>query len=293
MNNFELVHLLLNSMPINIYWKDIQGKYLGCNLAQANFFGLSSPEDVIGKTDFDLFKNHDRVKEWTKNDQEVIQSSTPLVSEETAIINNQEITGLSCKIPFKDSSDKVIGIIGVTIDITKQKKKEKQLQKEKERAEATLENIIEQLPAHVYWMDTQNRFLGCNALQAQSAGFKSPKEMIGKTNYDMPWSDVADVIVALNNQVMETGKEYVEEQEAELADGKKYTFLSKKAPLLDETGLVNGTVGVSLDITDRKKMEQELLEAKEKAEAANRAKTEFLANMSHDVKSPMSGIVMS
>lgn len=67
-------------------------------------------------------------------------------------------------------------------------------------------------------------------------------------------------------------------------------YLTRKTPVYDEKGQVIGLLGVSLDMTERKLLEEELIKAKEVAEAANRAKTEFLGNVSHDVKSPLAAI---
>ena len=86
-------------------------------------------------------------------------------------MGHRKTVGLSCKIPYKDADNQVIGIMGITIDISEQKRREETLTKEKQYAQDLLESILAQLPGHVYWMDTQNTFLGCNTLQAINAGF--------------------------------------------------------------------------------------------------------------------------
>ena len=90
-----------------------------------------------------------------------------------------------------------------------------------------------------------------------------------------------------------TGKvfEYTFDLFDDAEDKRKTTILSHKEPLLDEFGEAIGVTGISMDITELKNTQKSLVEAKEKAEAANKAKTEFIANMSHDIRTPLTGVI--
>lgn len=158
-----------------------------------------------------------------------------------------------------------------------------------------LENILALMPGHVYWVDSKGTYLGCNDNQAKSAGLPSRKEIISKRNQDLPWNYnqnmLPEALDKINTEVMETGRTITVEEPALLQDGTQVVFLSTKAPIRNRQGRIMGMVGISIDITERKKAEAALVIEKHKAEAANQAKTEFLENMRHDIRTPLSGMV--
>lgn len=160
------------------------------------------------------------------------------------------------------------------------------------------QTIIACMPGNVYWMDKNCVYLGCNDNVARMMGMKSAKEAVGVT-YDIMatlsgWDKGQEKSFQHDDkEVLKTGnaKLNVEEPEVKNKRGESVYYLTSRVPLRDEGGEIAGVVGISIDITERKKMEQALRKAKEAAEASNRAKTEFLANMSHDIKTPLSGII--
>jgi PAS domain S-box-containing protein len=197
---------------------------------------------------------------------------------------------LSYKIPLQEDNN-VIGLFGISIDVTKSNFSIEKIKTERDAYFFALDSIIASLPGHVYWQDRNNVFLGCNELHAKSAGLKSRFEIIGKSNYDLPWKEQAEILNNINNEVMETGKEYSLEESGELWNGTQAVFLSKKVPVRNKNGEIIGIAGIAMDITQRKQAEEQLLAAMKKAESASRAKTEFLQNMRHDFRTPFSGIL--
>jgi PAS domain S-box-containing protein len=153
--------------------------------------------------------------------------------------------------------------------------------------------LLKQIPASVFWKDTNSVYLGCNDAFAHSVGLSSPEEIIGKTDYDLPTTkEESDAFRADDRQVMQSKQAKLNIEECQTtSNGKKVTLLTNKVPLLDNKKNVIGILGIYHDITERKVMEQRLMEAFEKAEEANIAKTGFLLDMRHDIRTPLSGMI--
>ena len=146
------------------------------------------------------------------------------------------------------------------------------------------------MPGHVYWKDKNGVYLGCNNRQARVLGLQYGYEIVGKTDFDLPWGENKAAMFQRNDKhIMETGDTEIIEEEAQV-DGKNAIVLSHKSPMRNKQGEITGILGISIDISDRKKIEIDLQRAKELAEAASKAKTEFLENMRHDIRTPLTGI---
>lgn len=153
--------------------------------------------------------------------------------------------------------------------------------------------IINNIPHYIFFKDTHSTYLWCNQLFANSVHVASTQELIGKSDYDMPWSkEESDAYIADDKQVMKSRKAklYYEETQRQL-DGTDKIMLVSKVPVIDGEDNLVGLLCIYTDITDRKKAELALKEAAVKAEAASAAKTEFIRNMSHDLITPLTGII--
>jgi PAS domain S-box-containing protein len=138
--------------------------------------------------------------------------------------------------------------------------------------------VIDKLPGHVYWLNRDNVYLGCNDLQAKKYGLKSRHEVIGKTNKQLYPQKDADIIEKNNTRVMETGEPFVGEENS--VEGVSY--LTHKTPIYNAHGKITGLLGISMDITDRKRAEE--------LEIQNEIQKKFQKvadQVVHDIRTPL------
>lgn len=125
--------------------------------------------------------------------------------------------------------------------------------------EAVFKLIIDAIPFRIFWKDAELRYCGCNKLFCLDAGFDSPEQLIGLSDFDLPWSrEEAEFYRACDAKVMQDNEpqpHIVETQKR--ADGAQEWLETSKIPLSDEHGKVVGILGVYHDITELKQAEQE------------------------------------
>ncbi|MFZ2314544.1 MAG: ATP-binding protein [Gammaproteobacteria bacterium] len=153
-----------------------------------------------------------------------------------------------------------------------------------------LRKIIALMPGNVFWKAKNGTFLGINNNLAKLLGFTTPEEIIGKRNHDIIGPEYATALSEIDEKSMNSEGESFEEHGLD-AHGHPAIYFTQKHPLYNTLGEVIGIVGISMDITERKKIEHELTAAKERAEASNQAKSQFLAVVNHELRTPLTGIL--
>ena len=126
-----------------------------------------------------------------------------------------------------------------------------------------LENLIRYAPDMIYWKDRNSIHLGCNDQFAIAAGLKNCEEVVGKSDYDLPWKERANKYIEDDKEVISQGQPKLNiEDIVTVFGGNQITVISNKVPLRDSQGKVIGILGIATDITNQKKIEYELRRSK-------------------------------
>jgi PAS domain S-box-containing protein len=160
--------------------------------------------------------------------------------------------------PVYDNKGCYAGNRGSNRDITDRKLAEEMVQGARDMLWLVMDNI----PQGIFWKDRNSRYLGCNKVFAKAAGLESPKNIVGKTDHDMPWlPEQTKLFHEYDRKVMEsdTPEYHIIESQQE-ADGKLAWIETNKIPLHDTKGNVIGILGTYEDITERKKAEETIKE---------------------------------
>lgn len=159
----------------------------------------------------------------------------------------------------------------------------------KNRAEE-LSIILDTIPAYVYFKDIHLKYVLVNRSFEDLLGLE-PNDIIGKHLNDLINTYHNDDYLNKELYVLETGKALYDLEEEVEINNTKHSLNTNIASIKNAEGHIIGIIGISLNITERKQNEKDLLQAKELAEAGTLAKNEFIASVSHEFRTPMNGIL--
>ncbi|TAE59970.1 MAG: PAS domain S-box protein [Nostocales cyanobacterium] len=257
--NQILLQLVMDSLPMAIFWKDKNSKFLGCNRQLLLDAGLSSRAEIIGKTDFDM-PWREQAASYQQDDRKVIESgeSKFKIEEKLTKINQTTRYIHTNKIPLHNLEGEIIGILGSYEDITERKEIEQALQ-ESERRYATLTTSA---PVGIYRIDSKGNCLyvnpkwceitGLTFLEAIGSGWKKALYPGDREKVETEW-----------NLLVKTGKIFCLEYRFQLVNGVENWVFGQAVAEKDSTGKTIGYIGTITDISSRKKAEQALRQSEQ------------------------------
>jgi len=254
----ERFRTFLDHAPNLVFVKGTDGRYLYANRRFEEAFRLDR-NSIVGKTDAELFPR-EQADQYQANDRRVLETEQALEFEEVAIYADGLHTNIVVMFPVRDGLGHIYATGGIVTDITDRKNTEDELQ----RSEAFTASVIDNLPNMVFVKDAKDlRFARLNKAGEQLLGY-SERELLGKNDYDFFTKAEADFFTANDRKTLATGRLLdIPEEPIKTRNGVIRLLHTKKIPITDHEGRPLYLLGISEDITDRKRAEMELRQNQE------------------------------
>jgi len=208
-NSKKLLNHIINLLPVRIFWKDKDLKLLGCNKAFARDAGKESPEELLGKSDYEM-SWRDNAEKYRKDDRDVIDNKKMKLNfeEPQTTPSGEEIILSTSKVPLVDSDGNVIGVLGTYAEVTEQKKFHRKMMEQKEEMDQILQKMLNAFVVFDSVYDEKGnfisyRFVYINNAYEEITGVKN-NEVKGKTVHEV-WPETEDEWIKRYGEVATSG----------------------------------------------------------------------------------------
>lgn len=232
---------------------DHNGIIVFANPAAQRYFGYT-PAECAGKTVLELTHPDDRdrlqqaVIEWVRDGRRAAEIENRILHRDGAVFHFLWSVAL-----HYNEQGTIIGFTSIGHDISVLYRLRSELYEQREM----LHTVIDNLPLGIFWKDTESRFLGCNRRALDDGGLTDFTEIIGKTDWELPWREKAAIYQHSDRVVMTTGPKTNIEEIFTRGDGRQIWIRTSKLPLRRD-GDVIGVLGFYEDITEQRRQEDRL-----------------------------------
>ncbi len=257
-----------------IYLKNRDGEYQLMNDAAASLFGLD-PADAVGLTDDDLF-DAESAAAIQAHDSEIVASGESVTNETVHHIDGREHVFIDNKFPYRDGAGNVVGVMGISHDITGRKARERDLRETKRR----LDLALDATETGVWEQNLDTNKTTWNESMEQLFGL-DPNTFSGSYEefVDLVHPDDVPEIARAHKQAIETDDLYEAEYRIQPDDDTERWVEARGQVVTNDEGQ-DRMLGIVADVTDRKTREQRLEDKTEKLEVLNRI-------VRHDIRNDM------
>lgn len=256
--------LLENIPSVCFFLKDAEGRYTAANRSYANYLGVSEPDELIGKTDFD-FHPEEVSRTYVADDQTVMQTGESVIDlvEPWSTVDGRFGWTVTSKHPVYDDEGKAIGVVGVTQPSEGESISDESLVKpapESEDSRADLQSeflsqmknqkgtraLFESLPGVLFYIKNRERqFIAANPTLLNRLGLNAELEIVGTSDEDYFPAELSLGFAKDDREVLETGKPLLGRVEQYYNERRLLDwFITKKLPIYDRQGEIIGLMGV-------------------------------------------------
>jgi PAS domain S-box-containing protein len=274
----KMLRALIDNIPDFMYVKDSESRFVIANPQLARNLGRDTPQELIGKTDFDFYPA-EYAEILYDAEQGQMLTGESLFNHEEVFVDSAgcEIPVLTTKVPLRDGKGAVTGIASVSHNISKRKKNEDALRE----AERRYRGIFDEAIVGIYQISVNGRLIGANPAMANIFGYATPSEMIASTK--RAWEVHVDP--KRQEEFMSLMAQFgrVQNFECEVFRRDRSTiWISSNMSSISESGAAVRYEGMCEDVTERKLLRDQLFQA-QKLESVG----QLAAGIAHEINTPV------